>query len=675
MRRLLLRVFSISTGPWLRVVVAFSGAALGGLVLLTAAPVRAQVAPQAVAAELTATQRERLSAWQALARERALAQDPAWLDLLHFKRHPVTRRWRSLADDSGFFNSPQGSSNPQAELDATLAAFLDPRPNRSGEQAAQCRFPARLRWLTRQLDIRTQDLPEVTCERYDQWRAGLRPGSVSLIFPAAYVNSPASMYGHTFLRINPGGEAQGNPMLAYTISYAAAGNEADGLAFAFRGLVGLYPGIFTTTPYYRRIEEYTHLENRDIWEYDLELKPDEITQLLAHTWELGFTRFDYYFFDENCSYHLLSLLDVARPGLQLTDRFTWWAIPVDTVRVLFDVPGLVRGSHYRPSNSTELTFKADALDDQAVAQAREVALGQREPQNLLATAEVEPQRRARALELAERHATYIGAVQGLGEAVVQPRRMAILAERARLPVLPSQEPPRPIPPQAGHDTARVDFWAGRRDGRAAWRLGWRPAYHDLMDPEAGFQRGAQIQFFSLDLTGEAGHAARLERLTPVDIVSLTPRDRLLGATSWKVSFGLTRAFGRPGAVAPLVAQINAGPGLAWEIGARRHAMAYALMDNQFNAARRDTEVADTGRFALGSGLQLGLLIDPAEGWRLQLDTRARWFLASQPRERSASLKLRRSLGRSDQLMLQCERQWRQGDPGRRECLAGWQHHW
>ena len=61
------------------------------------------------------------------------------------------------------------------------------------------------------------------------------------------------------------------------------------------------------------------LENRDVWEYELNLEPHEIERLLAHTWELGFTRFDYYFFDENCSYHLLSLLDVARPGVELTD--------------------------------------------------------------------------------------------------------------------------------------------------------------------------------------------------------------------------------------------------------------------------------------------------------------------------------------------------------------------
>ena len=127
--------------------------------------------------------------------------------------------------------------------------------------------------------------------------------------------------------------------MSYAISYAAAGNEAEGMAFALKGLAGLYPGEFSNSPYYLRIRDYNDLENRDIWEYELNLTPPEIERLLAHAWELGPTRFDYYFFDENCSYHLLSLLDAARPSLKLSERFTWWAIPLDTVKAVAETPG------------------------------------------------------------------------------------------------------------------------------------------------------------------------------------------------------------------------------------------------------------------------------------------------------------------------------------------------
>ena len=39
------------------------------------------------------------------ARQRVLATDPMWLNLLHYKRQPVTGAWRSLADDPAFFNA------------------------------------------------------------------------------------------------------------------------------------------------------------------------------------------------------------------------------------------------------------------------------------------------------------------------------------------------------------------------------------------------------------------------------------------------------------------------------------------------------------------------------------------------------------------------------------------
>ena len=34
------------------------------------------------------------------------------------------------------------------------------------------------------------------------WREGIGGAAVSLIFPEAFLNSPASMFGHTLLRID-----------------------------------------------------------------------------------------------------------------------------------------------------------------------------------------------------------------------------------------------------------------------------------------------------------------------------------------------------------------------------------------------------------------------------------------------------------------------------------------
>ena len=88
---------------------------------------------------------------QARARSLQLADDPAWADLLQYEPHPLTRRLRSLADDPGFFNAPDGARSPAAELDATLARLFEPARPDAPDSHPQCRFPARFHWLKSRL--------------------------------------------------------------------------------------------------------------------------------------------------------------------------------------------------------------------------------------------------------------------------------------------------------------------------------------------------------------------------------------------------------------------------------------------------------------------------------------------------------------------------------------------
>ena len=132
-----------------------------------------------------------LRQWQQQAIELGLAHTPMWRTLLHYRTHPVTRQLRSLADDPGFFLAPDGADNPEAELHATLAAMFDPQPVHALEQTAACRFIARQRWLRSSLQIDSEAWPEPDCPRFEQWRSALRAEKVSLIFPSAYLNSPA----------------------------------------------------------------------------------------------------------------------------------------------------------------------------------------------------------------------------------------------------------------------------------------------------------------------------------------------------------------------------------------------------------------------------------------------------------------------------------------------------
>ena len=150
------------------------------------------------------------------------------------------------------------------------------------------------------------------------------------------------MFGHLLLRVDQKGQTKRTSILAYTINYAADVTTDNGILFAMLGLTGGFKGYFSTHPYYIKAKEYGDFENRDIWEYRLNLTEDQMQRLLMHGWGLGNRAFDYFYFNENCAYQILSLLDVADPELQLAEWFWFYTFPSDGIRMIADKPGLVK---------------------------------------------------------------------------------------------------------------------------------------------------------------------------------------------------------------------------------------------------------------------------------------------------------------------------------------------
>ncbi len=154
------------------------------------------------------------------AHEAQLANESEWHLLLHY-RADLFGGYTSEQDDPGFFLSPDGKTDPQAELDATLTQFFSPDLVGRSKQPAQCAFVARYTWLKAQLAFDEAQLKPLRCERFDAWFAGFEAQAVTLIFPSAFMNNPASMFGHTFLRIDQRGQTPNTRILAYTINFAA----------------------------------------------------------------------------------------------------------------------------------------------------------------------------------------------------------------------------------------------------------------------------------------------------------------------------------------------------------------------------------------------------------------------------------------------------------------------
>lgn len=468
-----------------------------------------------------------------------LAAQRHWQLLLHYRPNRAGG-YTSEMDDPQFFLAPNGKTDPQAELAATLRYFFSTALVGSSGQTAQCAFIARYHWLKATLSIDDLRLPPQRCARFQRWVAELNPASITLIFTSAYMNNPASLFGHTLLRIDRQGQTEQTRLLAYTIGYAARVTSSNGLDYVVSGISGGFRGYFSIEPYYSLVKEYGDFENRDIWEYRLNLTKSQIGRMLMHLWELRNSYFDYYFFKENCAYQLLSLLEAANPELHLTDQFTGWTVPADTVRLLTSQPGLIAEITPRPAPSTQLRRQLTALSGQE-QRAMNRLIHTPEWAQSAAFANLAAERQALILELASDYLRYRGIRETRDSNPHRDQIHGLLVARSHLnaasPPIPT--PPYATQPELGHESSRAGVGIGRHQGEWFTELSVRAGYHDLLDPDAGYTPAAQIEVVGVSVRYyPERQRLSLDRLTVLDIVSLSPVDSLFFVPSWKVRAGL-----------------------------------------------------------------------------------------------------------------------------------------
>lgn len=233
-------------------------------------------------------------------------------------------------------------------------------------EETQCRFLARRDFFLRVSKQPLQGAFE-TCEFSHDWLEKLNTNKVSLIFASGYLNSAASSFGHTFLKLQNPKNQDGRELLDYGINFAARTQDTEGALYALYGLTGYFPGTFGMSPYHQMIKEYTNLEGRDLWEYELDLTQEEVERMLWHLLELEGSYFDYYFLDDNCSSEILKLLEVARPGLSLTKADELYVIPLDTIK---RTEKIIVKNTYRASLHTQWGYQLSHLNSEQKKQIR-----------------------------------------------------------------------------------------------------------------------------------------------------------------------------------------------------------------------------------------------------------------------------------------------------------------
>ena len=283
-----------------------------------------------------------------------LANHPTWLKLLHYERNGK----QSVVLTDSFFLSPNGRSDPKAELVATINAYFTPWGDNCNEDA-RCRFPARYYWLSQYLSLPNYNLREPRCQRLEKWALFDTVKSISAILVSGYLGNPASTFGHGFLKLNTDSTDDETGLFDLTLSYGAMVPEKENpLLYVARGLFGGYRAGFSDKYFYTQDLVYSGTEFRDMWDYRLALTDYERTLLILHIWEIVGNKFAYYFLEKNCVYRLGELLELVIEE-DLLDNGRFWYLPVELFYRLKEVDrvrrrnggkGLIQSVRFIPSS-------------------------------------------------------------------------------------------------------------------------------------------------------------------------------------------------------------------------------------------------------------------------------------------------------------------------------------
>jgi hypothetical protein len=300
--------------------------------------------------------------------------------------------------------------------------------------------------------------------------------------------------------------------------------------------VGWFPGVFSTIPYYYKVREYNNFESRDLWSYKLDLTLPEIDQLIRHLWEYKDTYFDYYFFSENCSYHLMTAIEAAAPRLTLAEKLHAWVMPSDTI-LNINKQKVVNDISFRPSARNIFTHSFQTLNKNQ----KEEFFRMIHNRETDVSWQFSPSERVQIIDVVLDWIDYKYTVQVKDEKSWQHLwDNTLLERRAELPTVAEIPVPEPVvKPHLGHSSERVGLSGGYNNNVHDFqRISMRFALHDLLDPQGGYPENTQIEFLNFTFqTRDHFSDWDLYQFRLVDVVSLNPWTSFEKGFSWKMAFG------------------------------------------------------------------------------------------------------------------------------------------
>ncbi|WP_374076810.1 DUF4105 domain-containing protein [Bdellovibrio bacteriovorus] len=467
---------------------------------------------------------ESVQKYQKQALEKNLSQNPQWLKLGHYRKNLFDGYHSPMLGN--FFVFENGATDPQEELLKTIELLFY---NKEIAPKYQCRYLARTSWLKKVLALDPADL--IACPERDQWKTQLGAQEVYIIFAASDLSSAGSSFGHTFLRVHNPKNTRELELLDYGINYAAVTGKDSGAIYALKGLFGFYPGAYSMLPYYQKIREYTNLEGRNLWEYRLDLSPEQVTFLIDHLLELEGSYAPYYFADDNCSQQILELIEVAKPELNISSSFHDMTIPLDTVKALKKENMLI-GEKLRLSLQSEWQTRFTNLNFSEKEALKEII----HKKNTNELQKLSVKEKAKTLEAT---LSYLAIKEYREQKELKEEKYPLLVSRAQLGAQtePLQVPP-PRSPLLSHGSSAFYFGYGKWDENEFYRFKFRRTFHDLLSDDSGLSPFSHLEVLSADFRYYSeSQNLDLYRALLVKILSTAPVTELETPMTWKLEVG------------------------------------------------------------------------------------------------------------------------------------------
>ncbi|MAD73262.1 MAG: hypothetical protein CML20_00390 [Rheinheimera sp.] len=539
-----------------------------------------------------------------------VANSAYWRALLHF---PVDKSESEIID-TGFFLATNGATDPMAELLATLDQLIKPSEDDVNSHA-QCRFIARYHWLKQQVPELLVGAPPISCPLFDKWTDQQQINSVSAVFASGYLGNPASFYGHILLKLNSSNTNK-SILQQQSLNFGAAVPDAENpLVYIVKGLFGGYDAVFSHGLFYKNVLTYGEAELRDLWEYKLELTPEQVQKLVFHAWELIGRDYQYFFLQQNCAYRMAELLELVI-DTELISKHQPWAMPITVFHRLAqakqDNRAIVGDIIHHPSRQQRFHRRYTELND-AQRQIIKTIIDADFSVDVAGYNQLTAAQQSASLEMLFDYLEFLRINKQ--PLFSESAKQRLLQARLRLPASTTRDtkPSDFAPPHRGTLPSMFQLSGVKADNNVA-QIRFRATYYDLLTSDTGRAAYSALSMFDLTLRYDDGLRVQRFELLNIENMNLSatglPGD---GGYAWKLN--LAYAPQHLACDNCQASQLNAGIGKArlWRPGV----LTYALLDGSIHS-----NTANSGMVSIQP--RLGMLADIAPWWRMQVEVGRRY---------------------------------------------------